>query len=73
MQRELKKIRGKEVMAIVVTAPGTVDDADTTELYALEKHFKNFLRVIQTTFTMAKVIMYLSLLNHYFISDDISK
>ena len=40
LQRELKKIRGKEVMAIVVTAPGTVDDADTTELYALEKHFK---------------------------------
>jgi hypothetical protein len=34
--RELKKIRGKEVMAIaVVTAPGTVDDADTTKLYAL--------------------------------------
>ena len=27
-------------MAIVVTAPRTVDDADTTELYALEKHFK---------------------------------
>jgi hypothetical protein len=40
LQRELKKIRGKEVMAIVVTAPRTVDDADTTELYALEKHFK---------------------------------
>ena len=40
LRRELKKIRGKEVMAIVVTAPGTVDDADTTELYALEKHFK---------------------------------
>jgi hypothetical protein len=41
LRRELKKIRGKEVvMAIVVTAPGTVDGADTTELYALEKHFK---------------------------------
>jgi hypothetical protein len=41
LQRELKKSRGKDkVMAIVVTAPGTVDDADTTELYALEKHFK---------------------------------
>ena len=40
LRRELKKIRGKEVMAIVVTAPRTVDDADTTELYALEKHFK---------------------------------
>ncbi len=33
LQRELKKIRGKEVMAIVVTTPGTVEDADsTTEL-----------------------------------------
>ena len=32
LQRELKKIRGKQVMAIVVTAPGTVDDADMTEL-----------------------------------------
>ena len=28
------------MMAIVVTAPGTVDDADTTELYDIEKHFK---------------------------------
>ena len=39
MQRELKKIRGKEVIAIVVKGPRTVDDADTTELYALEKPF----------------------------------
>ena len=38
-RRELKKIRGKEVIAIAVTAPRTVDDADTTELYALENHF----------------------------------
>ena len=39
-QRELKKIKGKDsAMAIVVTAPGTVDDADTTELYALKNHF----------------------------------
>ena len=39
--REFKKILGKEVMAIVlVTAPGTVDDADTTALCALEKNFK---------------------------------
>ena len=39
--RELKKIRGKEVIAIaVVTAPGTVDDADTTKLYALENHLQ---------------------------------
>jgi hypothetical protein len=37
--RELKKIRGKEVMAIEVTAPGNGDDADRTELYALENHF----------------------------------
>jgi hypothetical protein len=37
---ELKKIRGKKVVAIVVTVPEIVDDADTTELYALEKHFK---------------------------------
>ena len=35
LRTELKKIRGKEVMAILVT--GTVDDADTTELYDLEK------------------------------------
>ena len=27
-------------MGIVVTAPGTVDDADTTELYALKNHFQ---------------------------------
>ena len=39
-QRELKKTRGKDaMMAIVVTAPGTVDDVDTTELYAFENHF----------------------------------
>ena len=25
---------------IVVTAPGTVDDVDTTELYTLENHFQ---------------------------------
>ena len=31
-QRELKEIRGKDVMAIMVTAPRTVDDVDTTEL-----------------------------------------
>ena len=29
-------IRGKMVMAIVFTNPGTVDDADMTELYAFE-------------------------------------
>ena len=39
-QRELKKIKGKDsAMAIVVTAPGTEDDVDTTELYTLENHF----------------------------------
>jgi hypothetical protein len=38
-REELKKIRGKEVIAIAITAPRTVDDADTTELYALENHF----------------------------------
>ena len=39
-QRELKEIRrGKDAMAIMVTAPGTVDDVDTTELYALENDF----------------------------------
>ena len=27
-------------MAIMVTAPRTVDDVDTTELYALENHFQ---------------------------------
>ena len=27
-------------MGIVVTAPGTVDDADTTELYAHQNHFQ---------------------------------
>ena len=27
-------------MAIMVTAPGTVDDVDMTELYALENHFQ---------------------------------
>lgn len=39
-QRELKKIRGRDVIAmIVVTAPRTgVDDVDTTELYTLENH-----------------------------------
>ena len=35
-----QKIRGKEVMAILVNAPLTVDDADATELYTLEKQFK---------------------------------
>ena len=40
LQRELKKIRGRDAIAmIVVTAPGTVDDVDTTELYTLENHF----------------------------------
>ena len=40
LQRELKKIRGKEVMAIAVTATSRiVDDADTTELCALENDF----------------------------------
>ena len=40
LQRELKKIRGKAVMAAIsVTAHGTVDDADRTELYALKNHF----------------------------------
>ena len=38
LQMELKKLRGKEVMAIAVTDPRTVKDADTTELYALENH-----------------------------------
>ena len=38
-QRELKEIRDKDAMAIMVTAPGTVDDVDTTELYALENDF----------------------------------
>jgi hypothetical protein len=38
-QRELKKIRGKDAIAIVVTAPGIVDDVDMTELYTLENHF----------------------------------
>ena len=38
-QRELKEIRGKDAMAIMVTAPRTVDDVDMTELYALENHF----------------------------------
>ena len=39
-QRELKEIRGKDVMAIMVIAPTrTVDDVDTTELYAFENHF----------------------------------
>jgi hypothetical protein len=33
-------MRGKAVMAIVVTAPGTVDGADTTELNAHEIQFK---------------------------------
>ena len=39
-QRELKEIRGKDAMAIMVTAPGTVDDVDTTKLYALENDFQ---------------------------------
>ena len=38
-QRELKKIRGKDAITIVVTAPGIVDDVDMTELYKLENHF----------------------------------
>ena len=38
-QRELKKIRGWDVIAILITAPGIVDDVDTTELYNLENHF----------------------------------
>ena len=35
-------------MAIVVTSPETVNDADTTELYALEITYRSFLMVIQT-------------------------
>ena len=50
-QRELKEIRGKDAMAIMVTAPGTVDDVDMTEL--------SFPMVIQTPFTMMKAIIYL--------------
>ena len=38
-QRELNKIGGKDKMAIVVTAPRTVDDADMTELNTFENHF----------------------------------
>ena len=44
LQRELKKIRGKGVMVIVVvttTAPRTVDDAETAELYTLEKSIQD--------------------------------
>ena len=57
-QRELKEIRGKDAMAIVVTAPGTVDDVDTTEL-SLKIIPRSFPMVIQTPFTMMKAIIYL--------------
>lgn len=40
LQMDFKEIRGKVVMVIVNTAPGTADDAYTTELYALEMHVK---------------------------------
>ena len=50
-QRELKEIRGKDAKAIMVTAPGTVDDVDMTEL--------SFPMVIQTPFTIMKAIIYL--------------
>ena len=46
-------------MAIVVTSPETVNDADTTELYALEITYRSFLMVIQTPLTMMKGIIYL--------------
>ena len=39
LYRELKNIRSIVVIAITVTAPGTVDDGDMTELYAHESHF----------------------------------
>jgi hypothetical protein len=40
LQMDFKEIRSKVVMVIVNTAPGTADDAYTTELYALEMHVK---------------------------------
>ena len=44
----------------MVTAPGTVNDADTTELYALEKHFKIISEGDSENFYyMVKSIMYL--------------
>ena len=36
-----------------------VVDADTTELYAREKHFKIILKAIQSTHTVLKAIAYL--------------
>jgi hypothetical protein len=36
--KEKKKISGMDVMAVVDTAPGTVDNVDTNELYTLENH-----------------------------------
>ena len=54
LQRELKEIRRKEEMAIVITDPVNVYDADMTELYPLENH----LMVIKTPVTMMKAIMY---------------
>ena len=47
-------------MAIVVTAPWNVNDADTTELYALEKLFKIIPKGDPDYFLMVKAIMYLS-------------
>jgi hypothetical protein len=58
-QKELKEIRGKDAMAIMVTAPGTVDDVDTTELVSLKITSRSFPMVIQTPFTMMKAIIYL--------------
>ncbi len=58
-QRELKKIRGKDAIAIVVTAPGIVDDVDMTELYTLEITSRSFPMLIQTPFTIMKAIIYL--------------
>ena len=59
-QRELKKIRARDAIAMigVVTAPGTVDDVDTTEL-SLKITSRSFPMVIQTPFTMMKAIIYL--------------
>ena len=47
-------------MAIVVTAPWNVNDADTTELNALEKLFKIISEGDLDYFPMMKAIMYLS-------------
>jgi hypothetical protein len=39
-QREVKKIRGKDVLCLIVVSQGILQDDEPVELHAVEKHFK---------------------------------